>query len=143
MIYLIQGLFLFEKQKLGIGYDKGNARVLFHEVMQHSMFAGVIRPDQEDSEALVGTLTDHYGNSLLMAIQIKGNTLLFTKIYGHRADHIHYQFKKDADGTWSGTFHGKTVGTGQARCILTPVPESFLLPVEIVKAANRRLKLQQ
>lgn len=138
---LIQGFFFFKGHQPEIGYDGDGAKVLVHEVMQYSMFAGVIGSEQKRSKMLFGRMNDHFGDSVLANIKTRDGTFCFTKLYDHRTDAVHYQFKKNPDGTWSGTFRGKATGSGQACCILTIVPESFLLPpVKVVKPA-KKLKL--
>lgn len=130
MIYLIQGFFFSESLYPGIGYDESGAKVFLQEVTLRSMFSGVIGPQEQNNPAdLIGRMTDHYGNSILTCIQIENDSLFFTKLYEHRKDSIQYQFKKCADGTWEGIYRGKASGSGRARCILTPVSESFLLPI--------------
>ena len=128
MIYLIQGFMFFGRTRFGIGYDASGARVSMYESLTRSMFSGVIGPEQDDPTILVGRVIDDYGTSVLRGILIAEDVFNFVKLYDHRTDHIDYTFKKIADGTWQGNFTGKATGTGQARCILTPVSEVFFLP---------------
>lgn len=136
-MYLIQGFFFQQGLVPDIGYDKGVPRALVRNLMLRSMFSGVIIPEEDKPNILVGTMTDHYGESVLRGILIDAAVFHFVKFYLHRTDHIDYRFKKNADGTWHGTFKGKAVGMGQACCVLTPVPENFMLPEDV---AERRAK---
>lgn len=134
---LIHGFFFFNGPQLGITYDQSGAIGVIREVVQRSMFAGVIGPERKGSKVLTGRMTDHYGGSELIDIEIEDGRILFTKVYDRRSDGISYLFKKDADGTWDGTFVGRAVGSGQARCILTIVPEDFLLPSKVAKSVKK------
>jgi hypothetical protein len=102
------------------------------------MFSGVIGPEQDNPDVLVGRVTDDYGTSVLKGILIGSDTFNFVKLYDHRTDHIDYRFRKNySNNTWVGTFNGKKTGFGQARCILTFVSESFFLPVQDVVPKRR------
>src|SRR3989344_897816 len=131
MIYLIQGFFFSESLYPGVGYDESGARVFLQGVTLRSMFSGMIgTPEQNDSVTLVGRMTDHYGESILTCVQLETDSFCFTKLYEHRKDSIQYQLKKCTGGVWEGIYRGKATGSGRARCIITPVHESFLLPTQ-------------
>jgi hypothetical protein len=134
---LIQGFFFLERLVPDIGYDSTGARALIRNEMLRTMFSGIFGPEHEGSETSAGRMTDHYGESTLRGILYEGGVLNFVKLYDRRTDHINYQFKKCADGTWRGNFAGKATGTGQAHCVLTTVPENFLLP-EVARPEKRR-----
>ena len=137
---LIQGFFFLERFVPDIGYDSTGARALIRNEMLRTMFSGIFGPEHEGSETLAGRMTDRYGESTLRGILHEGDTFNFVKLYDRRTDHIDYRFKKDADGIWRGTFSGQATGAGQANCVLTTVPENFLLPkIEIsTDVRNRR-----
>lgn len=141
MVYLIQGFFFFERLAFGIGYDHTGARAIADHEMLRTMFAGMFGSMNEHSPVFIGRMTDHYGESELTSVDLKADSLRFTKRYNHRKDSILYRFDKVADGTWAGLFTGKATGTGQAHCILTAVPEGFLIPatqIDISAAQNPR-----
>lgn len=142
MVNLIQGFFFLERPELGIGYDSSGARALVRMEMLRTMFSGVFGPEHEGSEILAGRMTDHYGESTLRGILYEGDVFNFVKLYDRRPDHIDYCFKKCADGTWCGTFAGKATGKGQANCVLTTVPENFLLPEVRQQKKRRRSELR-
>ena len=124
MITLIQGFF-FTSDEL----EPGDPRVFVRDTTSQRMFSGLFGPEREDPLVLVGKMSDDFGKSVLTNIVFENDVLQFLKHYTHRNDVIEYQLKKYTDGTWRGTFAGKKVGDGQAHCIITSVPRSFLLPV--------------
>jgi hypothetical protein len=125
--YLIQGLF-FQAQdriKLGIGdgTDSGVAESLFR-----IMFAGFISPQiVEGKPVLVGEMNDQNGESTLTDIIIEPESLQFIKQYNGSPLKIKYIFQLK-NGIWVGEYFEPSIGSGQARCILTEVPEEFFSP---------------
>jgi hypothetical protein len=93
------------------------------------MFMGVFGPNNDEHpDELVGSTTDRLGEAELTKIVLSEISLSFLKRYIHRKDAIMYDFKKQPDGIWEGTYVGtEKVGMGRSRCIITPVPEDFLV----------------
>lgn len=128
MIILIQGFFFQERPGYGISYNEGDARVFVRNIALRTMFSGMFGLDEAGSTLMVGGMTDYFGESELTGIEFDADNLRFTKKYLNRSDLIQYQFKKYIDGTWHGTYRGIATDTGQACCIITTVPDGFLLP---------------
>jgi hypothetical protein len=129
LIYLIQGVWFQQISKMGIaqGGRFGTVAVL-RTVLCSSMYGGGFGPSLDDPEKLDGYMIDRAGEAELTDIQMDDDTLIFTKRYLHRDDLIGYSFKKQPDGTWEGGYLGcKEVGEGTSRCIITEVPDDFLV----------------
>jgi hypothetical protein len=78
-------------------------------------------------KVVIDFLTDAAGKATLAGIELTEDTLSFTKQYDGREDTIHYRFRKQADGTWKGGYSGTATSEGEARCIVTQVPDDFLI----------------
>ena len=126
MIYLIQGFFFQKSTALNI--DPYEEKVTISEVTIRSMFSGIIGPDEKapENETWVGTMMDRYGIARLNSVVFGMEHFAFVKVYEGRKDSIMYRFKKDRNGFYQGTFEGEEVESGEARCVLTTVPDDFL-----------------
>ena len=101
------------------------------------MYHGIIY--QEDPPAsllrqLVGTMGDHYGSSRLTNVVYNpDHSLVFTKQYDHRRDTINYEFKRNENGLWLGTYTGTAVGNGISACVLTEVNPLMFDPSKVAE----------
>lgn len=129
MIYLMQGVWFQELSGLDIGFDHSGAIAVLRTQLCSSMFMGGFGPNSDDDpDELLGSTTDRAGEAELTHIRLSDTSLSFLKRYVHRSDVIMYDYKKQPDGTWEGTYVGaKQVGMGRSRCILTPVSDDFLV----------------
>lgn len=125
---LITGFFFQNSLTLGVGMTTDGAGVFVRDMTLRTMFSGVIA--HFGGGMLVGKMTDHYGESELFDVVLGPKALWFTKRYVHRDDLVLYKFKKGVDDVWRGTYNGRSTGKGEAHCVLTVVPEDFLMPKE-------------
>ena len=132
--FFINGLFWQERAIFLVKHkeDIGEA-VAVSEAMIHSFFAGIVVPHEDDKEKLIGIIQDHYGEAKLTDFLLTENSLSFTKEYLRRPYPIFYEYKKDENGIWRGTWDGPEVGCGWTRCVLLPVEESFYSPNDLFK----------
>jgi len=93
------------------------------------MFSGVIYPDQNNVlGGLAGEMNDQFGQSQLShVILFPDERVKFVKKYNHRDDRIEYEFIKEGS-IWVGKYSGPVVKEGNAKCIITQVPEELFLP---------------
>ena len=132
--YLIQGFFFQKRQSLGVqmvSEAHGGVRTVVHEAMVRSMFAGVIFFDRGGTTEWSGLMGDPYGDSELNEVSlVEKSSLRFVKKYDNRQDLILYSFAFDEpSGMWVGGYSGIATGKGFAKCITTPVPNEFFLPM--------------
>ena len=132
MFYLIQGFFFQNMQWLDVSHKTGEAQAVICSSLVRNMFMGAVGPDPENEMRNIGVMDDLYGESQLTDVQITDSSLSFTKTYIKRGDPIYYEFKKNENGVFVGTWKGPAVGKGTARCWLTPVNESVFDPRELV-----------
>lgn len=128
MAYLIQGFFFRPTQSLGIGYRYGGAAAFIREEMGIFQFAGAVHPvdGRPDSLWWEGGIDDAVGRSQITDWNLGSSRLTFKKRYlDDPMNLIHYQFRRQEDGTWIGTYGGEKSGTGDARCIVTEVSSEF------------------
>ena len=126
-MFLIQGFFLQEQSVLGTGYDLEGARAVIETALMRGMFAGAFGMSEG---VLEGRMFDCSGDSTLTQISLGHDAFTLVKRYDHHQAEISYTFYKMADGTWKGSYKGEATGTGTAQCVLTKVPDDFLLPKE-------------
>ncbi len=128
MFYLIQGVF-FQAPGIYVRYIESRRSLVFQEDMLPFMYAGVFASIPPESEKeMTGTMADFCGRAVLFDIKLSETELSFTKQYLGREDEIFYSFRKQADGSWGGSFSGADVQAGNSHCILTPVSEEFFIP---------------
>ncbi|MCF7843513.1 hypothetical protein K9M47_01300 [Candidatus Gracilibacteria bacterium] len=125
MSFFISGIFWQIGMFPYIGHSpKIGEVVMIGEAQVEAVFSGMIGNRIIDSRS-DGFLHDVYGNSELTDFEIRENNMQFTKCYLRRDDEILYDFEKSEGGVWIGRWHGKRVGEGNAKCILTEIPETF------------------
>ncbi len=79
-------------------------------------FGGYFRHDLETGNVCDGQLVDFWGQSEIVNFGFMGETALsFSKRYLNRRDFINYEFNKDENGLWIGTYSGAAVGEGKAQ----------------------------
>lgn len=98
--------------------------VMIGEAQVEAVFSGMIG-ERIINKISDGFLVDVYGQSELTDFEVREKNMQFTKRYFHRDDEILYDFKKSEGGVWVGRWHGKRVGEGGTKCILTEIPETF------------------
>lgn len=78
-----------------------------------------------------GFLVDIFGQSVLTNFSMKETEMGFFKQYrrrlGNDAYLIKYTFTKSENGIWNGEWEATAVGKGEARCILTEIPDGFFV----------------
>ncbi|MFA5358529.1 MAG: hypothetical protein WC310_01750 [Patescibacteria group bacterium] len=131
-VYLIQGFFFQDQERLGLAMSseaKGAVAVV-NSGLCRFMYAGVIYPaENETANEYVGQMFDHFGDAALSDIKLSADQLEFVKKYNHRNDLIDYIFLK-RNGIWVGSYSGSVVGQGSAKCVITEVPQDFFQPPE-------------
>lgn len=131
MVYLIQGFFFQPTQTLGVSYREGGAAAVIREGMGRFPFFGAVFPlTNPPSFWWEGDMNDDLGPSKITDWTLGPFRITFTKIYLNGSGRgssspIRYGFKKQADGTWIGTYGGERCGQGHARCIITEVGDDF------------------
>jgi hypothetical protein len=124
---LIQGVFFQYRESLGVATKPVEGTVaVVKKCLGQFQFAGVIERDPWG--VLSGGMNDVFGEAELSDITIVEQTLRFKKKYVDRDYVIQYEFTKQPDGTWSGSYASAATGTGQARCVLTHVNRNFFVP---------------
>ena len=127
MAFLINGFFYQKKRFLDVAVQsevEGGAAAFINSQLFRTMFAGIIYPDPDNQNFLIGQIMDHYGESFLNNVKLSEIELEFEKCYSHRCDTIKYEFTLN-NGIYMGRYSGEAVGGGEARCIITPAPENF------------------
>ncbi len=128
--YLVQGFYFQRRETPGIAYVSIHGAVpVLREELVSDMFAGVIWWDELGM--WVGCLFDALGPSALVDIDndivVDGSLIHFEKYYVSGAGgRITYDFTRREGGLWVGGYSGPFVGSGDANCVLTPVPEGML-----------------
>lgn len=128
MAYLIQGFFFQSTQSLGTGYRHDGVAVTIREGIGAFHFAGAVHPVDDDPDSFwwEGEMEDTIGRSQITDWNLGSSTLTFKKKYlNDPMNLIHYQFDRQKDGTWVGTYGGERARTGYARCIITEVSSEF------------------
>lgn len=125
MAFFINGIFWQSGMFPYIGHAPGIGEVVMVGQAQiEAVFTGMIGERIIDGRS-DGFLHDVYGNSELTDFGITETNMQLTKRYLHRSDEILYDFEKSEGGIWIGRWHGKRVGEGNAKCILTEIPATF------------------
>mgnify|MGYP003522468462 FL=1 len=125
MLFFISGIFWQQGMFPYIGHDSEIGEVVMIDQAQvEAVFTGMIGKGIIDGRS-DGFLHDVYGGSELTDFEVTETHLQFTKRYLRRSDEILYDFEKSEDGIWIGRWHGKRVGEGNAKCILTEIPATF------------------
>lgn len=131
MAYLIQGFFYQKHSWLDIAHrseTEGGAGVVIRGGLCRFMYSGVIFPNFEEPDQLIGEMLDHFGESELLGVKITQEDVSFTKKYLQRSDYINYVFRKEGE-LWVGEYFGSAVGRGDSKCIVNVAPDDlFLLP---------------
>lgn len=127
-MYLVQGFFFQGLPGFGIAYEEGDARVFVHTTLLRTMFSGMFGPSEKGSTSLVGKMADHYGEADIDIVTYEKDIFRFMKKYTHRNDLIAYEFERNPNGFWYGTYSGSATGEGKACCVTTFIPDDFLLP---------------
>lgn len=124
---LIHGVFFQDREWLGLDTRpvEGVVAVINRGLCRYQ-FAGVL--ERYPQGQLVGEVQDAFGEAEVSNVILTETALKFRKKYSKRADYIYYVFTKQPDGTWVGIYTGDVVGSGTARCILTPVSGTFFTP---------------
>jgi len=129
--FFINGVFFQNLRQLGIAFCsevEGDTQVFITQALNRFMYFGTIFPSEQGRENLSGTMIDFIGESELSEVEvIPEESFRFLKKYLHRPDFIEYKFQFK-DGLWIGGYSGEGVGQGYSRCVLTEVPDEFLLP---------------
>ncbi len=125
MSFFINGIFWQEGMFPYIGHAPIIGEVvMIGEAQVEAVFSGMIG-ERIINKISDGFLVDVYGQSELTDFEVREKNMQFTKRYFHRDDEILYDFKKSEGGVWVGRWHGKRVGEGGTKCILTEIPETF------------------
>ncbi len=120
-LYSIQGIIFQSGHTHGIGYKPGiGEAVTIQDAMIFAMYHGVV----SEEETLCGHMHDKWGDSQVTNFKVSETELTFSKFYDRRPE-IRYRFIKKTDDVWFGSWEGEDCGTGQSKCILTPIDESF------------------
>lgn len=126
-VYLVQGFYFQERESFGVEIVAIDGAIpVIREEMVRCMFAGVIWWDEEIGMWL-GNLLDSIGPSELEDIDVGGPVLYFEKNYTDGISGcITYQFTQAPGGFWVGGYTGERVGSGDANCVLIPLPKGML-----------------
>lgn len=131
MAHLIQGFFYQKHSWLDIAHRsevEGGAGVVIKGGLCRFMYSGVIFPNPEEPDKLIGEMSDHFGESELLGVKITEEEVSFTKKYLQRPDYIKYTFRKEGE-LWVGEYTGSAVGRGDSKCVVIVAPDDlFLLP---------------
>lgn len=130
MIFLIQGFFFQNHTSLRIIHRaevEGGIGAGIMNAMWRTMFSGVIYPDSIKPSKLIGEMFDRYGESTLVNVKIGPEKMSFGKRYNHRNYNIRYKFER-VGNIWVGGFSHERTGKGDAKCIITEIPDNFTLP---------------
>jgi hypothetical protein len=121
-VYVLQGIFYQGVPSFKLQPDN----IVIGKVMFFCMFHGIIVMENSEFE---GEMQDHYGKSSLSNVVISGSKISFTKKYHNRYDLIYYNFEKDENDHWTGTYNGESTGKGMARLLVfEPIDEKLLEP---------------
>ncbi|MBL7058674.1 hypothetical protein ISS03_05055 [Patescibacteria group bacterium] len=136
---LVQGFFFQPNQFLELDNESGESVAVVNENTIRFMYAGTIYPNKnKPTSELIGGMNDHFGYSLLSNVHVSEQELRFVKKYTDRKDTIQYEFIRQDDGAWIGSYSGIYVGRGSAKCILTEVQKSFFLPPNKRRIINKK-----
>lgn len=131
MLYLIQGVFFQNYQRLGLGMGgEGEGVVaMISNRLCHFMYYGVIYSDKNNVLGrLAGQMNDYFGGSSLTKVYFSPKGLEFVKKYDNKDYLIEYKFRSK-DNIWVGEYSSTAIGRGKTRCIITEVPEDFFQPL--------------
>lgn len=135
MAHLIQGVFFQQNQWLDLAErPRFGTCVVINKGVCRFVYAGVIwRDNAKALGPLVGSITDHFGESELSNVSVTEQGIEFVKRYLKRRDTIRYVFSKKDGNTWAGEWSGDAVGSGISRCVVTEVPDEFFSPEALMK----------
>lgn len=123
-MFFINGMFWQEGLVPYVGNDQIMGEVVMLGIKQtEALFSGVI--GLLAYSGTDGYLKDTFGESDVSDVKLSRTNLSFTKQYIHREDTISYSFTRGSDDVWVGTWEGDAVGKGEAKCILTKIPQTF------------------
>ena len=127
-MFFINGMFWQQGQAPYLDHIPGEgAVVMLGQRQLQAVFSGLIgnRPLADGND---GFLVDVFGPSVLTNFSVGDTEMEFLKQYQRRFENavlIRYTFTKSQDGVWNGEWEAPAVGKGEARCILTEIPEEF------------------
>lgn len=139
-MWLLQGVFFQNNSWLDTAYTGDGLNVVIKNGLIRTMFFGCIFRDWRNvaNNTFVGEMSDQYGTSVLSDVFVSlGHEVRFTKKYQQRPDLIHYTFIVKEGGVFVGEYSGPRVGNGIARCILTPIQESFFDPASAAQLLGK------
>jgi len=110
----------------GFNYEPGvETADKIKNAMIHAMH-GIVGPSQS-KEDFCGHMYDIYGTSEIINFKISDTVLSFTKQYKGRPP-IDYIFMIKDEDIWAGEWKSENGTTGDSKCVVIPVNESFLEP---------------
>jgi hypothetical protein len=130
-MYFINGMFWQQGQMPYIGHDPNiGSVVMIGESQVEATFNGLIG-ERSLASGYDGFLVDIFGQSVITDFLQEEKKISFFKQYERRLGNddflISYTFTKSENGVWTGHWKAPAVGQGEARCILTPIPDDFFL----------------
>lgn len=135
MKLLIQGFF-YKNGRDSISHNKklnkkGADWALKSGLFRKLMFSGIIFPDQNKSDKLVGEMMDQCGWSRLFDINVTDRNLEFSQRYNDKkifGDLASFKFERNGD-VWIGNRVSIGYDEGAAVCFTTEVPNDLFLPI--------------
>lgn len=122
-MWLMQGCFYQPHISLQPAMRDGEISVAVLARMGVFPFSGTIR--LQTFGTLQGNMEDCFGRATLRNVRMRQDEFLsFTKKYDNRPDTIEYEFHY-RNGIWVGDYTGDETGRGDAKCIVTEVPNDF------------------
>jgi hypothetical protein len=125
--YLIQGFFFLKSSSLELSMGPEGSGVVIKTGLFRNMYSGIIFPDHEKKNELVGEMVDNFGKSRIFCVKLSEKDLRFIKKYDNQNYLIGYSFKRRGE-LWIGKYSGKETGEGDTKCIITEVPPSLFYP---------------
>ncbi len=140
-MYFINGMFWQQAETPYIGTAPGpGVVVVLSEHQISAMFNGIIglacMSDRSD-----GSLEDRFGASIVTSLVLRKDKVTFVKQYKQLSNpesEIQYQFTLGENGVWIGTWKSTTLGSGEARCMITHIPENFYVKSDTAIPPKRK-----
>lgn len=128
-IYAIAGTFYQETTEPLIVYAAeavGGTHVeLVAQQMSHTFSGYFAIINKEMLEIGHGVMIDTYGPSALSILEMEDDKFIFQKSYERSENIVSYFMQRGDSGVWTGRYHSLQVGEGDARCLLTELPEAL------------------
>jgi hypothetical protein len=130
-MYFINGMFWQQGQMPYIIPDPNTGSVItIGESQAEATFSGLIG-EHSLASGYDGFLVDIFGKSVIAKFVHEETKISFFAQHERQLSNdnflISYTFSKSKNEIWEGTWRAPAVGGGEARCILTPIPDDFFL----------------